>query len=243
MSFMQTVCVTSPVTNWAEIIFTHELPKVNRQIRSYLLKKFPEYAYFGIIPSGHRHPVIPCCSSYFIEQVISMPVPSLHRPTSLAHCWRPPPAHPSAVKVLGSLLFLHLHCNIKQHHMVYFKRLYIPILREFSALSCSDQYWPYNLCLLILLQFVGNFLAFLGLQNCMFVRVKGHVIMVLSLHRHRSISPLGQRSMTSLNIWNRMSTSTFGASLQKQYPVKCLKLACYRRWFKRRSCLDCILQM
>lgn len=60
--------------------------------------------------------------------------------------------------------------------------------------------------------------TFFGAQASISKWVKGHIIFVLSLHRQRSISPLGHKSMTSFKAWSRMSTSTFGASLQKQKP-------------------------
>ena len=57
-----------------------------------------------------------------------------------------------------------------------------------------------------------------GSQFIMSIRVKGKCILVSSLQRHLLISPLGQRSMTSRINSILMSTSTSGASLQKQNP-------------------------
>ena len=55
-------------------------------------------------------------------------------------------------------------------------------------------------------------------QKNISIMEKGKVIVELSLQRQRSISPLGHRSHMARNVWGRTSTSTSGASLQKQCP-------------------------
>ena len=62
--------------------------------------------------------------------------------------------------------------------------------------------------------------TFLGLQVTKSNAVNGHIILLLSLHKHRSISPLGHKSITALKECSLTSTSTFGALLQKQNPRK-----------------------
>ena len=64
------------------------------------------------------------------------------------------------------------------------------------------------------------FLTFLGLQLITSNIVNGHIILPLSLHKHLSISPFGHKSITPLNMCSLISTSMYGASLQKQKPAK-----------------------
>ena len=54
--------------------------------------------------------------------------------------------------------------------------------------------------------------------------LNGHIILLLSSHKHRSISPLGHKSMIAFKECSLISTSTFGASLQKQNPAKVNKI-------------------
>lgn len=76
------------------------------------------------------------------------------------------------------------------------------------------------------------FLTFLGLQVITSNIVNGHIILLLSLHKHRSISPLGHKSITALNKCSLISTSMLGASLQKQNPAKAnlIKLFILKIW-------------
>ena len=61
--------------------------------------------------------------------------------------------------------------------------------------------------------------TFFGPQFITSRKVNGQVILELSAHRQRSIFPLGHMSITAFKTCCLTSTSTVGASLQKQKPA------------------------